>query len=177
MVSIVIKSLGVATLSTLAAFLQGCDTIDAIDGILSDAVNGDDEKKEIGDVESGDVEAMDAYLKDHDFEPLKDQDGDGELTMEDYSAWLEKFQAAIKMWVKISGNKEQKAELYEKIKPYAEAKIEDENENRDAMINMLKEKLIENQDLNQELDDTDVTPAEASTETNALRSGVLSAGN
>jgi hypothetical protein len=119
---------------------------------------------------------MDAYLKDHDFEPLKDQDGDGyrkkfhennsidykfkiydlvlklarlyifcfkcnqlwfsrfsELTMEDYSAWLEKFQAAIKMWVKISGNKEQKAELYEKIKPYAEAKIEDENESTFSM--------------------------------------------
>jgi len=117
---------------------------------------------------------MDVYLKDHDFEPLKDQDGDGyrkkfswkqfnrlqiydlvlklarlyifcfkcnqlwfsrfsELTMEDYSAWLEKFQAAIKMWVKISGNKEQKAELYEKIKPYAEAKIEDENESTFSM--------------------------------------------
>jgi len=56
-----------------------------------------------------------------------------ELTMEDYSAWLEKFQAAIKMWVKISGNKEQKAELYEKIKPYAEAKIEDENESTFSM--------------------------------------------
>jgi len=57
MVSIVIKSLGVATLSTLAAFLQGCDTIDAIDGILSDAVNGDDENQELDDTDVTPAEA------------------------------------------------------------------------------------------------------------------------